>query len=139
MSNCFKRDVTKLQTIKLKIDRMRRKENPLGWALPQQSIKGLIVITTASKQISVYTNLLPSAITTIREKQFYSKISKQQRSSTLLSSQHLRLILLLSLFTTAGGTASGIESFQYTLWQYRLPIFGREQIVGQLASTVESR
>ncbi|KRX40545.1 hypothetical protein T06_2803 [Trichinella sp. T6] len=121
---------------------MRRKENPLGWALPQQSIKGLIVITTASKQISVYTNLLPSAITTIREKQFYSKISKQQRSSTLLSSQHLRLILLLSLFTTAGGTASGtarIESFQYTLWQYRLPIFGREQIVGQLASTVESR
>ncbi|KRX36339.1 hypothetical protein T05_15488 [Trichinella murrelli] len=40
MSNCFKRDVTKLQTIKLKIDRMQRKENPLGWALPQQSIKG---------------------------------------------------------------------------------------------------
>ncbi|KRY55044.1 hypothetical protein T03_9893 [Trichinella britovi] len=40
MSNCFKRDVTKLQTIKLKIDRMRRKENSLGWALPQQSIKG---------------------------------------------------------------------------------------------------
>ncbi|XP_003380749.1 hypothetical protein Tsp_06899 [Trichinella spiralis] len=43
MSYCFKRDVTKLQTIKMKIDRMRRKENPLGWALPQQSIKGLIV------------------------------------------------------------------------------------------------
>ncbi|KRX13490.1 hypothetical protein T07_12128 [Trichinella nelsoni] len=40
MSYCFKRDVTKLQTITIKIDRMRRKENPLGWALPQQSIKG---------------------------------------------------------------------------------------------------
>ncbi|KRY25818.1 hypothetical protein T03_13981 [Trichinella britovi] len=43
MSNCFKKDVTKLQAIKLKIDRMRRKENPMGWALPQQSIKGLIL------------------------------------------------------------------------------------------------
>ncbi|KRZ17446.1 hypothetical protein T11_571 [Trichinella zimbabwensis] len=32
----------------------------------------LIVIATASKQISVRTNLLPSAITTIREKLFYS-------------------------------------------------------------------
>ncbi|KRX19995.1 hypothetical protein T07_2055 [Trichinella nelsoni] len=40
MSNCFKRDVTKLQTMKLKIDRMRRKKNPLGWALPQQSNEG---------------------------------------------------------------------------------------------------
>ncbi|KRZ90239.1 hypothetical protein T08_8084 [Trichinella sp. T8] len=26
----------------MKIDRMRRKENPLGWAPPQQSIKGLL-------------------------------------------------------------------------------------------------
>ncbi|KRX56725.1 hypothetical protein T09_13527 [Trichinella sp. T9] len=42
MSYCFKRDVTKLQTIKIKIDRVRRKENPLGWALPQQSIKGYL-------------------------------------------------------------------------------------------------
>ncbi|KRZ97716.1 hypothetical protein T08_8839, partial [Trichinella sp. T8] len=42
---------------------------------------------------------LSSAITTIREKQFYSTISKQQRSNTRLTSQQLRLILLLSLFS----------------------------------------
>ncbi|KRY07309.1 hypothetical protein T12_14790 [Trichinella patagoniensis] len=41
MSYCFKRDVTKLQTIKMKIDRIRRKENHLGCVTPQQSIQGL--------------------------------------------------------------------------------------------------
>ncbi|KRX67667.1 hypothetical protein T09_1470 [Trichinella sp. T9] len=47
---------------------------------PRDFLSGslLIVMTTASKQISVHTNLLPSAITTIRYKQFYSTISKQQ-------------------------------------------------------------
>ncbi|KRX80337.1 hypothetical protein T06_15432 [Trichinella sp. T6] len=52
MSNCFKKNVTKLQTIKLKIDRMRRKENPLGWALPQQSIKGLKAVVAIWQQES---------------------------------------------------------------------------------------
>ncbi|KRX81520.1 hypothetical protein T06_8989 [Trichinella sp. T6] len=43
MSYCFKRDVTKLQTIKIKIDKVHRKQNPLGCAAPQQFIKGMLL------------------------------------------------------------------------------------------------
>ncbi|KRZ47790.1 hypothetical protein T02_16215 [Trichinella nativa] len=40
IKSCLAEKFNKIDTIKLKIDRMRRKENPLGWAVPQQSIKG---------------------------------------------------------------------------------------------------
>ncbi|KRZ48447.1 hypothetical protein T02_7731 [Trichinella nativa] len=43
MSYCFKRDVTKLQTIQIKIDKVHRKQNPVGCAAPQQFIKGMFL------------------------------------------------------------------------------------------------
>ncbi|KRY50240.1 hypothetical protein T03_2182 [Trichinella britovi] len=63
MSNCFKRDVTKLQTMKLKIDRMRRKKNPLGWALPQQSNEGLIQFDCMKARNSADLNAVPLSVT----------------------------------------------------------------------------
>ncbi|KRX40716.1 hypothetical protein T05_3319 [Trichinella murrelli] len=54
MSYCFKKDVTKPQTIKMKVDRMGRKENPLGWAPPQQSIKGNLTGELYSESTTVH-------------------------------------------------------------------------------------
>ncbi|KRY22519.1 hypothetical protein T12_9369, partial [Trichinella patagoniensis] len=112
----------------------------------------LFVITTASKQISVLTNLLPSAITTIREKQFYSTNSTTTTTlkhtvdytallhrvflllfsrsfhhpSTLLFFSHIytRFSCTMTYFHCYLNITSipEIESFHYTLWQYLLPI-----------------
>ncbi|XP_003370590.1 hypothetical protein Tsp_09805 [Trichinella spiralis] len=41
MCYCFKSEVTKLQTIKIKIDKLHRKQNRLGCSTPQQFIKGM--------------------------------------------------------------------------------------------------
>ncbi|XP_003372187.1 hypothetical protein Tsp_11211 [Trichinella spiralis] len=64
----------------MKIDRMRRKENPLGWATRQQSIKGLTI------------NFIPRVLY-LDSKVFHQKQSRSTENSGIIANAKFRVFL----------------------------------------------
>ncbi|KRZ83977.1 hypothetical protein T08_13086 [Trichinella sp. T8] len=79
----------------MKIDRMQRKENPLGWATPQQSIKGLTETTLFSlfyftRILSI--NFIPRVLY-LHSKVFHQKQSRSTENSGIIANATFRVFL----------------------------------------------